>query len=58
MIRTHEQQTHVLGGEVCMWGESLDTANLGVRAFQIGAAAAENFWRDHPTSLGPVSFLT
>ena len=52
---TADQQAHVLGAEICMWGESLDTGNLGVRAFQIGAAAAENFWRNHSKTLGPGS---
>ena len=54
---TADQQAHVLGAEICMWGESLDTGNLGVRAFQIGAAAAENFWRNHSKTLGPGSAL-
>ena len=30
---TAGQQKHVLGAEICMWGESLDAGNLGVRAF-------------------------
>jgi len=38
-----------------MWGESLDAANLGVRGFQIGAAAAENFWKEHESTAGPGS---
>ena len=40
---------------MCAWGESMDAANLGVRAFQIGAAAAESFWREHGASAGPGS---
>eukprot|EP01043_Picozoa_sp_COSAG02_P072143 COSAG02_NODE_13474_length_1390_cov_1.316034_1_plen_66_part_10 len=36
-------------------GESLDAGNLGVRAFQIGAAAAENFWGNHTKAQGPGS---
>ena len=36
--------TRVLGGQLCLWGEQLTEANLNMRAFQVGAAAAENFW--------------
>ena len=55
---TAGQQKHVLGAEICMWGESLDAGNLGVRAFQIGAAAAENFWANHTrVSLSLTLFL-
>jgi len=45
-------QKHVLGAEVCMWGESMSTGNLAMRSFGIGAAAAENFWRTHDNAAG------
>lgn len=48
-----QQQQHVLGAEICMWGESGSAGNLAVRAFQIGAAAAENFWKNHTKAVGP-----
>jgi len=43
---------HILGGEVCAWGESLSSGNLAMRTFTIGAAAAENFWRAHEEGHG------
>lgn len=49
---TLEEQANVLGAEICVWGESFDTNNLGVRVFQIGAGAAENFWRPHLQGAG------
>jgi hypothetical protein len=49
---TEAAQKHILGAEICMWGESMGPGNLGVRAFQIGAAAAENFWRMHARGSG------
>ena len=39
-----EEAKYVLGGQVCMWGETMAAPNLAVRAWQIGVAAAENFW--------------
>eukprot|EP01065_Artemidia_motanka_P032479 TRINITY_DN39495_c0_g1_i1.p1 TRINITY_DN39495_c0_g1~~TRINITY_DN39495_c0_g1_i1.p1 ORF type:complete len:613 (+),score=186.17 TRINITY_DN39495_c0_g1_i1:59-1840(+) len=38
------EQKLVLGGQVCLWGETMGAGNLDVRAWQIGAGAAENFW--------------
>jgi len=49
------EQKHVLGAEICMWGETMDGGNLFERGFQIGAAAAENFWRNVSTTEGPGS---
>ena len=46
---------HFLGAEVCLWGESMDAGNTFVRAFQIGAGAAESFWRAHASAPGPGS---
>ena len=48
-------EKNVLGAEICMWGEELGGGNLGMRAFQIGAGAAESFWRSHDPSAGPSS---
>jgi hypothetical protein len=36
-----EQQKLVYGGEVCMWGELTDSANLDSRIWPRSAAAAE-----------------
>ena len=50
---------HILGAQVCAWGESMSGADLAFRAFTIGAAAAESFWRDHAKghSVGEASGL-
>lgn len=34
----------VLGGQICMWGETMAPGNFAERAYQIGMGAAENFW--------------
>merc|ERR1711957_930086 len=34
----------VLGGQVCIWGETFGEGNFDMRAYQIGMGAAENFW--------------
>lgn len=38
------EQKFVLGGQVCLWGETMDTSNVGALAWHVGAAAAEPFW--------------
>ena len=48
---TPAQTKRVLGAEVCMWGETMGDGNVDERAFQIGAAASENFWGSRP---GPI----
>ena len=48
-------EKHILGGEICMWGESLNQGNLAMRSLQIGAAAAEPFWRKNNKGSGPGS---
>ena len=37
-----EDKKHIIGAEICMWGEAMGAGNLAVRAFQIGAAASDN----------------
>jgi len=50
------EQANVLGGEVCCWGESMDSENIGFRAMTIGAGAAETFWLGpHSQGVGPGS---
>ena len=34
----------MLGGHICIWGESFDSASLPMLAFQVSMGAAENFW--------------
>jgi hexosaminidase len=41
---TAAEQALVLGGHVCIWGESFDGASLPVLAYQVSMGAAENFW--------------
>ncbi|KAF9362894.1 hypothetical protein BGX34_005301 [Mortierella sp. NVP85] len=47
-----EQQKLVYGGEVCMWGELTDSANLDSKIWPRSAAAAEILWSDHQDEHG------
>ena len=49
---TPAQQKFVLGGEVCMWAEQLDSRTLDSRVWPRTAAIAERFWS--PQSLRDV----
>eukprot|EP00750_Incisomonas_marina_P016047 INCI18867.2.p1 GENE.INCI18867.2~~INCI18867.2.p1 ORF type:complete len:686 (+),score=109.53 INCI18867.2:143-2200(+) len=49
-----DEQANILGGEICVWGESFSAGNLAFRSLTIGAGAAETFWLgDHPQGSGP-----
>jgi hexosaminidase len=41
---TAEQAKHILGGEICAWGELLSEENLDSRIWPYSAAIAERFW--------------
>ena len=41
---TAEQSSHIVGGEVCAWGEFLSPENIDSRIWPRTAAAAERFW--------------
>jgi hexosaminidase len=41
---TQEQASHIVGGEVCAWGEFLSPENIDSRIWPRTAAAAERFW--------------
>ena len=47
-----DEKLRVLGGQVSIWGEAVDDANVFNQAFTLGGAAAEALWSSGPS--GPV----
>ena len=41
---THEEESRILGGEACMWGERLSPLTIDAHIWPRAAAAAERFW--------------
>ena len=50
-----DEKLKVLGGQISVWGEAVDDANVFNRAFTLGGAAAEALWSSSgPSGSGPV----
>ncbi|KAK7295676.1 hypothetical protein RJT34_18587 [Clitoria ternatea] len=51
-IHKASEQELVIGGEVCMWGETADTSDVQQTIWPRAAAAAERLWSDRESTSG------
>ncbi|KAG4998744.1 hypothetical protein AAZX31_10G275900 [Glycine max] len=56
-IRKASEQKLVLGGEVCMWGETADTSDVQQTIWPRAAAAAERLWSRRDSTSGNVNII-
>ncbi|TKY50644.1 Beta-hexosaminidase 1 [Spatholobus suberectus] len=56
-IQRASEQKLVLGGEVCMWGETADTSDVQQTIWPRAAAAAERLWSQRDSTSGNVNII-
>ncbi|RZB54133.1 beta-hexosaminidase 1-like [Glycine soja] len=56
-IHTASEQELVIGGEVCMWGETADTSNVQQTIWPRAAAAAERLWSQRDSTSQNITLI-